>query len=66
MVQAVLNAEPAKNEARPVTILRNRLRPLFSAAADMKAPDIFIVYRAAILQRLYDANEAGLGDRMAA
>ena len=66
LVQALVNAEPAKNEARPVTILRNRLRPLFAAAKGMDAPQIFVVYRNAILQRLYDANEAGLGDRMAA
>lgn len=65
-VQALLNAEPARNEARPVTILRNRLRPLFTAANDLKAPQIFVVYRGAILQRLRDANEAGLGDRLAA
>jgi hypothetical protein len=65
LVQAMLNDEPAKNEARPVTILRNRLRPLFAAATGMDAPQIFVVYRGAILQRLYDANEAGLGDRMA-
>ncbi len=66
LVQALLNEEPAENEARPVTILRNRLRPLFDGATGMEAPQIFVVYREAILQRLYDANEAGLGDRMAA
>jgi hypothetical protein len=32
----------------------------------MDEPQIFVVHRNAILQRLYDANEAGLGDRMAA
>ena len=47
-------------------MLFRSLRPLFAAANNLKAPQIFVVYRAAILQRLYDANEAGLGDRMAA
>jgi tetratricopeptide (TPR) repeat protein len=65
-VSALLNAEPPKDEARPVTILRNRLRPLFDAANDKSASQVFIDQREAILLRLYDANEAGLGDRMAA
>jgi hypothetical protein len=38
----------------------------FGAANDRSAPQVFIDQRGAILQRLYDANEAGLGDRMAA
>lgn len=65
-VQALLNAAPAKNEARPVTILRARLKPIFAAANDLTAPEIFVTHRDAILQRLYDTNEAGLGDRLAA
>ena len=64
-VQALLNAEPANNEARSVTILRGRLRPLFDANHGT-APQIFVAHRDAIRVCLYDANEAGLGDRLAA
>jgi hypothetical protein len=66
LVEALLKAPPARHEARPVTILRAGLLPILAAANDLPVPQAILRHRDAVLRRLYDANEAALGDRIAA
>ncbi len=66
LVEALLKAPPDRHEARPVTILRAGLQPILGGANDLPAPQAIARHRDAILRRLYDTNEAALGDRIAA
>jgi hypothetical protein len=66
LVEALLKAPPDRHEARPVTLLRAGLRPILDAANDVPAPQAILRHRDEVLRRLYDANEAALGDRIAA
>ncbi|HEY1931608.1 MAG TPA: tetratricopeptide repeat protein [Acetobacteraceae bacterium] len=66
LVEALLKAPPERHEARPVSILRAGLQSILAAANDLPAPQAILRHRDAVLRRLYDANEAALGDRIAA
>ncbi len=66
LVATLLNAPPARDEARPVTILRAGLRPIVAAANGAAIPQVMASRREAILRCLHDTNEAMLGDRIAA
>jgi len=66
LVDALLKAPADRHEARPVALLRAGLKTLLTAANDVPAPQAILRHRDAILRHLYDANEASLGDRIAA
>lgn len=66
LVESLLKAPPARDEARPVALLRAGLQPILAAANGVPVPQLFVSQRDAILRRLHDVNEAALGDRMAA
>jgi len=66
MVEALLKAPPARREPRAVSFLRASLAPLLAAPGDMSWPQRMAANGNTIRRHLYDANEASLGDRIAA
>jgi len=66
LVEALLKAPPERDEVRPVSILRTSLPPILATARDLPLPQAIAANSDAVRRCLYDANEAALGDRIAA
>jgi hypothetical protein len=65
-VDALLKAPADRYEPRPVTMLRANLQSILAAANDVPLPQAIALHRDRVRRCLYDANEAALGDRIAA
>ena len=63
LVHALLTAPAAPDDPRILSLLRTGLKTFLEAAS---VPRAFLDHSAAIRRRLYDVNEALLGDRIAA